>query len=314
VRVNFDYEFKLFNHGISPKWGESINRQLEYVSLLWGGIEEISPFSSYDQHYLEKLRKLDFSLPSFSPFSDGSFFWGRELDYSLELKTNSKITSFEVAQKKKWLLPGEYLCTGALNLEKGWVAKPVESVSGRGFIFDPRAEITNTFGAIISPWVDRVLDISCIYRKGRKFFLINLNNSRGVFGGAIVLEEENLKDNIEAAYKIDFDSIQDFSNQIINEYESMNAHTIQVDSFIYKTENQYKYYPLCEVNDRKTMGELALRLKDHLFAQDRAMLMSFGQASMNTDLELSPNEAKFKMRVKSLDDKDLRQFFRSHQG
>lgn len=315
MRVNFDYEYKLFHQGASPVWGININKELEYISLLWGGIRSICPLASYQQDYITRLNDLGFDVPELTNKSAGDFFWGREVDYTTELITNSKKTSFTLAQKKNWLFPEEYLTTDAFKVPPGWVAKPIESVSGKGFIFASGKDNQHQFGTILSPWVDRVLDLSCLYRNNEMTFLLNLNDGKGVFRGAVVLPPGKLDKLLTENYKISLAEIKAYSQEIITEYIALGAQTIQIDSFIYRSSPQsYKYYPLCEVNDRKTMGELAVRLKDRLFPHTMAMVMHFDHHRHASKLSLSPQQAKFQLHLQELDDKNLESFWRSHQG
>jgi hypothetical protein len=314
VKVNFDYEYKLFHQGVSPSWGEAMNRQLEFIALLWGDVAELEYIATYDLEYLTHLKDHDLVLPENNTKNTNKYFWGREENYSLELRTNSKKTSFELAQKHKWLLPGEFFTTQAFCVPEGWVAKPVDSVSGRGFQFAKSMSEGLKHGAIISPWVARVADISCLYRNERKFFLLNINDQKGVFRGALVIHTDSLKEYLHEAFQISIDEIIESSDKIVHEYKKLGAQSIQIDSFIYKNSNhKYSYYPLCEVNDRKTMGELAHRLKERLYPHKRAMLMSFGQSFRPGGLCLSPMKSKFKLHVQGLDDSDLKSALRTHQ-
>lgn len=290
-RVNFDYEYKLFHDGQSPPWKDQVNRNLEFLALLWGGIPQLNAVREYSDEYLRRIAALGIDLPKLTNEKATENFWGEEKDLDLERILNSKKTSFLFSQKQNWSLPGERLIEKGerITIPKGCVLRPIDSVSGRGFIFDSTEKELDV-EAILCPWVDRIIDVSFVWDGDQENYLLNINDSRGCFKGAVVADQ--IEKIIEKKTGHSFEEVAETTQKIMAYYKSLGAKYLQIDSFFYQKNGCVHYYPLCEVNYRRTLGGLALRLKKGLLPHAKIMSLSFGgqQAAMEKRLRLSPDD------------------------
>ncbi len=312
ARTNFDYEFSLFSDKISPEFITKINTDLEFVALLWGSIEKLKNFQNYDERYLSKLEKLQFSLPEFTASPHHYWFWGEMKNLPLERILNSKETSFKFAKaQKNWtsseerlIYPDENLAD--LCLEGKWVLKPIDSVSSRGFLFSDTKSFwkqreQKTYW--LAPWFDRVCDISFLLRPDVEEFLINTNDEKGRFRGVIVGDRKDIETYLKQRYNFDLSIAVETSTAIWSHYKNLGAKHLQVDSFLYRDPNSdsIKYYPLSEVNYRKTLGELGVNLFKK-FNYSGLAQMTFGNSANESGILLSPETSPFKLFFKSLND------------
>ena len=312
ARTNFDYEFSLFSDKISHEFITKINSDLEFVALLWGSTEKLKNFQSYDDHYLSKLEKLKFSLPEFTISPHEYWFWGEMHNLPLERTLNSKETSFKFAKTQtNWTHPSERLIypddeLAKLSLEGKWVLKPIDSVSSRGFLFSDTKSFwkqreDKTYW--LAPWFDRVCDISFLLRPGVEEFLINTNDEKGRFRGVIVGDRKNIEIYLKKRYDFDLKVAVETSAAIWDHYQNLGAKHLQVDSFLYRdpVTNSIKYYPLSEVNYRKTLGELGVNLFQK-FNYSGLAQMTFGNLGNDSGILLSPETSPFKLFFKSIND------------
>jgi hypothetical protein len=301
VQVNFDYEYQLSHEGQRPLWAAKVNREMEYIALLWGEIEALHNLQQYSQEYLASLSKLSFKLPKLDMGSPNSWFWGRLEDLANEWIWNSKRTSFEFSQKMGWSLPDEklYLAGERIELNKKEVFKPIDSTSGRGFSFGPHEAFIAPMDGIKGQWLDRFIDLSFFWSKDYQFALLNLNDSKGAFRGAIVLEEDILWTYLETLTALPRREIVEKIAATLAHYRKLGAPSVQIDCFFYRDENnQPQFYPLCEVNVRKTMGELTFRLWKSLYSGAHGMKLTFGPRA--SGVILSPPGSKRALGVQKL--------------
>lgn len=305
ARVNFDYEFSLFSDNVPADFITKINTDLEFVSLLWGSVEKLNHFQNYSDQYLSKLNDLKFSLPELTTSPHQYWFWGEMQDRPLERLLNSKETSFNFAKTQiNWTHPDERIIHPDDNLESfnlagKWVLKPIDSVSSRGFLFSD----TNGFWKKreaktywLAPWLDRVCDISFLLRPDMEEFLINTNDEKGRFRGVIVGDRKIIASYLKNKYNFDLNHAIETSAAIWSHYQSLGAKHLQVDSFLYRdpVSNTIKYYPLSEVNYRKTLGELGFILFKK-FNESAIAQMIFGHSTNHMGHSLSPDTSPFKL-------------------
>lgn len=306
-QVNFDYEYKLFHDGKCPAWSSQMNKALEFVALLWGDELTLANQEEYSKKYLDQLKSVGLGLVKLSPAPATHFFWGPERDLPLERQLNSKRTSFELAHGQGWLHPDERLVESGekVVIPAGWVLKPIYSVSGRGFLFGERT-VHSQGDAILAPWFERVMDISFIWREQRQIYLLNSNDRSGRFSGAIIMDQEELAQLIRHLFDLELQDLKELHSRVVTHYQGLGADSLQIDCFIYKHEKGYAFYPLCEVNYRKTFGELTWRLSEKLALGGEGMELRLGKHTLaTTELRLSPEKAPWTLSVGPLTLKEL---------
>lgn len=283
-KVNLDYEASLFdpNYLENNSNNHKIIREFEYIYfLIQKEKSTLKNFKGYEKKYLDSLLKMGFVIPVFAPNAiQCEYWWGQHHNRALEQKLNSKLTSAAVAKENKW---GFY--DGAIigNLEqlkshldkkphiKKWLLKSPHSFSGIGhFQFDSHSltEIEKNIILklkkevfLLEPYYNRMFDIGTtfIINDGiieKKFMVENTNSLTGRFTGGIGANNINLfKNYIFKKYSYSLDELDLVTDEIAKYYLNLGAQcNIQIDSFIYKEDNNLKLYSLVEVNYRKTMG------------------------------------------------------------
>jgi hypothetical protein len=283
-KVNLDYEASLFD----PHYREDssanlkIIREFEYVYFLVQKEKSaLKNFKGYEQKYLDGLKEMGFIIPTFDPkAAQFQNWWGKNQNFELEQKLNSKLTSALIAQNNHW-----GFWEGALieNLDQlkfhvtknpqytRWIIKRPHGFSGIGhYLFDSQnleGQSTEALSKILTekvllePIYDRLFDIGTTFviNDGiiEKYFMIeNLNSSSGRFTGGIGAKNvDKFKKYILIKYGFDLDELDVIAGKIAQHYLSIGATSnVQIDSFVYKEEGKLKLYPLVEVNYRKTMG------------------------------------------------------------
>lgn len=289
-KVDLDYESFLFDPNYcedSPQSQKIIN-EFEYVFFLINKDPNCSlkNYKKYEKNYLEKLKKLGFEIPHLIPdANEFEYWWGNRHDYALEQNLNSKITSAILGKSQGWGFFNGAIVENASQLKehlltcptnKKWIIKKPFSFSGIGhYQFD--SENLNEFilskiiqgPVLLEPLYKRVFDIGTTFvlDKGkiiRKFMVENFNGDQGGFrGGVGASNDEKFKKYIYDKYNFDLAELEKTTSLIAQEYIKRGAiKNIQIDSFVYLDGDQYKIYPLVEVNYRKTMGLVIQSLAD----------------------------------------------------
>jgi hypothetical protein len=106
-KVDIDYENRLFQTDYDEKEYIKIVRDWEYVFFLCNEDPLAGLMNSkkvYDPKYLTKLKHMGFVVGDLDPnASNFSYFWGHnDLDWNLQRKLNSKITSAQIASQNGW--------------------------------------------------------------------------------------------------------------------------------------------------------------------------------------------------------------------
>ncbi len=278
IRANFDYEFELFHN----QKNDSINKQFEY--LYWWTENKLDPLSTktiYAEEYLDYITECLQKVISTSPAPYQQNWWGDLNDLKLERLLNSKLTSTQFALQENLAHPLTKIITNQneINLldDEMYVLKNPYLMSGKGFMrfvgkeYDriknwAEKELKNN-PLIFEPWVKKLYDIGTYIfldeKKMESYF--NLSNEQGNYKGTVVYADHNLffEDLEERGVNLDF--YLESLNRIQNYYVSLGATKgFSVDSFIYQEKQSAKMYYLSEVNYRKTMGWVSLKLKKFL--------------------------------------------------
>lgn len=322
-KIDLDYEHYLFD----PNYNEShpnflkVIKEFEYVYFFFNlNHTTLKNEQDYKDEYLKYLDNLNFQLPKFSKdVKDFKYFWGKRADKNLEKKLNSKITSASLAKElglgffdgmllsdveklKKYLNESNY---------KNFLMKDPEGFSGIGHIKIDQStdldkiKISKTM--LVEPFYERVCDIGCTFNQKNdgsfEMFLVeNYNNEKGSFKGGLASSNiEVFLKNIKEKYQFDLEKQMSVYQRIFKEYQKMGASSnVQIDSFIYKENNELKFYPLVEVNYRKTMGLVMKKLCDHFKREKIEWLVTHTHDLENKKeyIKLSPESSRFKSYVK----------------
>ena len=87
---------------------------------------------------------------------------------------------------------------------------------------------------------------------------------------------------ISENFQINFEDILETEKKISEIYNHLgNKKIIQIDSFIYKENNLIKFYPLVEVNARKSMGFFVNKLKRFLPKNGVGLFLSLNTSKLN---------------------------------
>jgi hypothetical protein len=280
-KVDLDYEVSLFDPHYeedSPA-SQKIIREFEYVFFLINNKKTIlKNYSSYDQSYLDSLKKLNFTIPDLNPKAARfQNWWGFHHDRQLEITLNSKLTSALIASQNNWGFEEgaivENFAEVLAHLKKfpdieKWMIKSPNSFSGIGhsqFRADSLNESVLTKKIVdkvlLEPVYERVFDIGTTFEieNGiikRQFMVENFNSEAGSFkGGAGSSNVDKFKKYILEKHIYSLDELEKTTQQIAQKYLTLGAlSNIQIDSFVYLKNGNLKLYPLVEVNYRKSMG------------------------------------------------------------
>jgi len=262
-RANFDYESELF-------WTKRDNWAVEMLEhLLFYCIDKkdtLYSSKSYSLDYLAFLKDALGFTPRMSSIGEPENWWGKLENIKIEKVLNSKVTSFDLANELNLNHSKSRLVTSIdelqdfLKTEKdiflrhpyeraGRVSFRLNSIESFEKQKDKIEKVLETQPLLGDLYFEsRRWDLgSCLIQNGGKFevgFQIkNLNDSLGVFRGAVLLDE--IIESVEL-------------EKIGKAYYKLGARElIQIDSFAYDGGINW----LCEANYRKTMGYVVSKLK-----------------------------------------------------
>lgn len=262
-RANFDYESELF-------WGRREDWVVEMLEHLFfycvDPKDTLYTTKKYPDDYSNFLKSALGFRPKISSFGHPVNWWGNLKDLELEKKLNSKMTSFRISKnlnmnhsKSRIIFDIRQLEDFLEEVGDVFVRHPYERAGRISFRINDKNSIEKNkskFEKIFEKqpligdpfFENRSWDLgSCMFQNGQKFevgFQIkNLNDSLGVFRGAVLLDET-----------IEHESL----SQISQAYYDLGARDLmQIDSFSYGEGVNW----LCEVNYRKTMGFVVSKLK-----------------------------------------------------
>lgn len=274
--------------------------QLQYLSFLTASASE-TPLVSHppSEAYLKNLESLgfssDFALLSDFPIGNASLHsWGpskslslwalhNDLEYKIpDLAFVKQVQSKQFCFEKCPKLPHSTVLLNLKDLDLWWnsfegikVLKTLYGSSGRGhFIGGPGdlAKASSFFQkqsnpVIGQPWVERVIDFSTqwkIEENGTYLYLgstLCKNSLKGTYEQSVAGPEKKL-----------FENYMDFFDEHLLHAKAMIQTLIAFgffgnvgfDAFLYKDSYEVKLFPIVEINARKTMGWVALKLYEKL--------------------------------------------------
>jgi len=293
---NIDYEYELYdlfkiNDGLKNKI-EKIRQELEYIYFfLETSDTHLKTNKFYCPHYIEYLKSLGLIIPKMVNEStyELSNWWGELKDIPLEKLLNSKKTSTLFALEEKLCHPKTQLIEDIDDLKKfkpteaigEWIARASYSTAGNGILLLKNEEFfsnnkkINTLKKwildspiILEPYLKRVLDIGVVIDLDSPLdysLTKNFVTEGGSFKGGLIFEnKKDLEKNLNKS-SASISLIEENIEKIARHYINLGAKKyIQVDSFFFQDEGKIMYYPLVEVNYRKTMGLFLRSMKKFL--------------------------------------------------
>lgn len=280
-KVDLDYEAFLFDSTYieDAPVNQKIIREFEYVFFIINKEKAIlKNYKTYGEDYLEHLKKMGFVIPQFDSGSKCfSYWWGNRHNKEIERELNSKITSSNLASLNQWGFKEGAIVETLEELKRHlknypqkekWVIKHPNGFSGIGHKqFNSNAFNDLEFSKLLrekfllEPEYERVFDIGTTFEVEngviKKYFMVeNINSKVGRFrGGVGASSVDKFKKYIFNKYDYSLNELEEMTQKIAQIYLKKGASSnIQIDSFIYREDEELKIYALVEVNYRKTMG------------------------------------------------------------
>jgi len=308
LKVNGDYESVLF-YG---KSGSSlINETLEFLVFFLDD-RPLYTNKKYDQSYLKRVEVFTGKKPR--TISTGKFinWWGPLLDLKKEKKLNSKITSAELILKEGWcsdthIIMGDF---SVLDRTKTYLLKNPYGMSGQKFqLLRPHDPLPESGEFIAEPFLNRKFDFShYVFPDGSIKSYQNIVDEKFQYKGTICTHRLSFQDKISDGEWLKFEEALKII--IAHYYDPQMPCGFSIDSFVYEEKGELKIRFLSEVNYRRTMGSVALELKD-TFAKDKnwSLLLLGKDLSQKFSLEknlmiLSPGDTRFDLVFCVSDDKN----------
>jgi hypothetical protein len=295
---NIEYELDLysFQNSLKNKKISSIVKSFECIYFFSGSSTDIAVglLNTYPIDYLDYCKNLGCSIPSVilnretdrNEIDDyhKAYWWGSYDDIEFKRKINSKMwvndhfKSLELnpSSPKSVNSSTEILSYMDDIPSDKYIFRKDELVGGSGnylFSNSDKDKIRNKkLGqGVIAPYFNRILDISFIVSPGKNLFSITHNTYLGIIkGGMIFKNEVDFKSYLMKEYKIDDEKLKVTSLNIAENLKSLGVTgDFQVDSFFYEGNNQILYYPVVEVNYRKTMGLFSHYLSSFLMSDQK---------------------------------------------
>lgn len=300
--INLDYEAYLFDSHYHENADQfvKINREYEYIYFPFAqSSDQLLVHDEFAIEDLEHYHSLGFEIPKLilkkrrNIHQKINYWWGKKHNKELEIFLNSKDTSAQIAQKNGWGFNFGAKVLGLADLKKHlekypnikeWILKNPHGMSGKGhYLFSKEQNIPEHIiksRTLLEPLLKRVLDIGTTYEVNNgkitnKFHVINYNDHIGQFRGAGTTLDQNFWKNLfDDVLKIGYEKASLILDQIAQTYLAFHPeNNIQIDSFFYLNEkNEIAFYPLVEINCRKTMGLVVYQLakrKPELFCEWR---------------------------------------------
>lgn len=262
--VNIDYEIKLFQEGARLFESNRINQELEYLLFWVEPTQVLWSTKRYSEDYLRYVKNEIGVEPKIQSelTSSVTHWWGSYSDIEYKRKVNSKATCWEIL-KQRQLLPAksEKLSHYPESLDRGFVYKECINFSGKGFVTNSLSSVQKLKLPIIKePILNRKYDLSYLNAGGNypNKVIENFVDQKFQYKGTLLSPCFSFPNKFA-------DDLEKKIVPILQDNLSLNLEEVwSIDSFIYQEQNELKLYPATEINYRKTMGFVAIALKQKL--------------------------------------------------
>lgn len=268
--------------------------QLQFLPTIYGDKDDYTilsfPYENYSNKtiYINDLKTIDSAIINFwgisnctKEFNKSKIFIKNFCSIDTVKKLSSKLWSFNYTKK---FLPKSFLINSEEDfkkfLEKNFfpcVIKNPNGFSSRGntIILNQTSITKNIFEKvcskltetplIIEPWVKRIIDFSTQWLINEEDILCLgatelINSSRGSYIGNIFNPKDpfllkNIPE-IEYHYKV--------ANPILKEIQKLGFRgNLGIDAFFYENESKINLQPIVEINPRKTMGYISIKVAEN---------------------------------------------------
>lgn len=256
--TNFDFEICLQRQNFKRPTYNKINSTLEYFFFWCDDGDKLYTEKKYSKEYLSYVSNLSGNTISITNDKKArlSCWWGKldtNEDFLFEKEINSNVLASQARNdlgfnelNSEIIYTQEELFSAISKRDKSFIIKHNFGFSGSGLAFKPQE--VKQFPVCIEDWVKRVRDFG-IYVSCDEYYVVqNHINPIGAYKGSLVkrFKEESL--------------YSENAKRIYEYYSQFGVNQIQIDAFQYLENSQIKNYFLCEVNHRKSMGQLAFEL------------------------------------------------------
>ena len=269
---NVDFETQIFQGKSDPRWRKS-------VEFLFFWVEDTALVTSieYSNDYRKYISSYTGVEPQTTPNIEGAFNWWGDLNPIELMKTiNSKKFSYFLSKELNHLPEYSYFLESAkdlekinLNLQPKWILKSLDGVSGKGHrriqAHENVSHESLLFPSILEAEMNRYKDLGAYYLPFEDRFIYYENNvdTHFQYKGTILGEGDQDELHLDPDEKVHLIHYDEFLHKIKNKIQKLGySEGFSVDSFFYKNAmGEVKFYPLTEINCRKTMGYMAYLLK-----------------------------------------------------
>lgn len=234
------------------------NQELEYF-ILW--LEEQTLYSTkpYEKKYLDFIESIKKSKVTFTQDKKNIILWCQDLDdIKKQRELNSKLTSAKFAIKEKLAHSKTHIVSKNETIANNLIYKEPLGVSGIGVWKgsehkDKIKSLLKRTPLIAEPLLRRTFDIStCVIDQKNYYYQNHIDDQFQYKGSTLGLKFTDVS--WFSQYLRDIEKIKDY-------YQGLGIKTpYSIDSFTYKEDGEERLYSLSEVNARKTMGYVAIKL------------------------------------------------------
>lgn len=301
IKVNADYESVLFHGRPGPL---AVNRALEFLPLYFQNLPVLTTHE-YSSTFLEHVQQVSGREPRLTKTGNPLNWWGPLKDLERERWMNSKLTSAELSTKQGWsrtkILSRDEVMN--LNITEELLVKDPFGMSGKGIVSlhpDKKVTLPGSMEGqlIVEPLLKRSHDFShYVFPDGKIICYENIVDERFQYRGTILSPDDLTITSLSFYEHISPDSWKSFQKQlqeIREHYGDESAYGYSIDSFVYEENGEFKIYPLCEVNARRTMGSVAYEFM-RLLGKGRKTALTLKSPYFKDFIKLSPEGVLFEI-------------------
>ncbi len=243
------------------------NQELEYF-IMWLEDQPLYTTRAYKEEYLSFIESIKKAKIVLAQESNNVELWCQNLsDIENQRVLNSKLTSAKFAIKEGLAHSKTEIVNANDEIEDSFVYKDPLGVSGIGVWKgdkhpDKIRSLLNKTSLIAEPLLKRTFDIStCVIDDDNYFYQNHIDDHFQYKGSTLGLKLSEVS--WFEQYELDIAKIK-------KHYKELGIRPpYSVDSFTYKEDGKEKLYSLSEVNARKTMGYVAIKLWQKYLSQFR---------------------------------------------
>lgn len=243
------------------------NQELEYF-ILWLEDQPLYTTKEYEVNYLEFIKSVKHSDVLLTQDSRNVKLWCQSLnDIEKQRILNSKLTSTEFAVKENLAHPKTKVIKDGDKIENSLIYKDPLGVSGIGMWNGEKhkekiSKLLRKTPLIAEPLLKRTFDIStCVIDDNNYFYQNHIDEHFQYKGSTLGLKLSDVS--WFGQYELNIEKIKKY-------YKELGIRSpFSIDSFTYKEDGKEKLYSLSEVNARKTMGYVAIKLWQKYFPDYR---------------------------------------------